>query len=181
MLVIPTPLPGAMLIEPRLFSDHRGFFYESFNARDFEAQTGIDVRFVQDNHSLSARGVLRGLHYQLPHAQGKLVRVIRGAVLDVILDIRRSSPTFGQWLSQVLSADNRLQLWLPPGFAHGISVLEDATEVLYKTTDYWMPEHERTILWNDPALGIDWQLPGEPILSDKDRCGIPLAQAEVFG
>lgn len=181
MLVIPTPLPGAMLIEPRLFSDHRGFFYESFNARDFEAQTGIDVRFVQDNHSLSARGVLRGLHYQLPHAQGKLVRVIRGAVLDVILDIRRSSPTFGQWFSQVLSADNRLQLWLPPGFAHGISVLEDATEVLYKTTDYWMPEHERTILWNDPALGIDWQLPGEPILSDKDRCGIPLAQAEVFG
>lgn len=181
MLVIPTPLPGAMLIEPRLFSDHRGFFYESFNARDFEAQTGIDVRFVQDNHSLSARGVLRGLHYQLPRAQGKLVRVIRGAVLDVILDIRRSSPTFGQWFSQVLSADNRLQLWLPPGFAHGISVLEDATEVLYKTTDYWMPEHERTILWNDPALGIDWQLPGEPILSDKDQCGIPLAQAEVFG
>ncbi|MBG7620948.1 dTDP-4-dehydrorhamnose 3,5-epimerase [Herbaspirillum sp. AP02] len=180
MLVIPTPLSGLLLIKPRVFNDSRGFFYESFNERDFRAQTGVDIRFVQDNHSLSARNVVRGLHYQIPNAQGKLVRITRGAVLDVVLDIRRSSPTFGQWFSQVLSASNRLQLWLPPGFAHGFSVLEEATECLYKTTDYWMPEQERTILWNDPALGIDWQLQGEPILSDKDRAGIPLALAEVF-
>lgn len=180
MQVIPTPFAGVLLIEPRVFADSRGFFYESFNARDFRAEVGLDVRFLQDNHSLSARGVLRGLHYQIPNAQGKLVRITRGAVLDVVLDIRRSSPTFGQWFSQVLSASNRLQLWLPPGFAHGFSVLEEATECLYKTTDYWMPEQERTILWNDPALGIDWQLQGEPILSDKDRAGIPLALAEVF-
>ncbi|ONN66988.1 dTDP-4-dehydrorhamnose 3,5-epimerase [Herbaspirillum sp. VT-16-41] len=180
MLVTPTPLAGLMLIQPQVFSDSRGFFYESFNERDFRARTGADARFVQDNHSLSARGVVRGLHYQLPQAQGKLVRVTRGAVLDVVLDIRRSSPTFGQWFSQVLSASNKLQLWLPAGFAHGFSVLEDETECLYKTTDYWIPEQEHTILWNDPALAIDWQLQGEPILSDKDRNGIPLAQAAVF-
>jgi dTDP-4-dehydrorhamnose 3,5-epimerase len=180
MLVIATPLPDLVLIEPRVFNDSRGFFYESFNERDFRVRTGVDVHFVQENHSLSARGVVRGLHYQLPQAQGKLVRVTRGAVLDVVLDIRRSSPTFGRWFSQVLSARNKLQLWLPPGFAHGFSALEDDTECLYKTTDYWLPEQERTILWNDPALGIDWQLQGAPLLSDKDRDAVPLAQAEVF-
>ncbi|MBB5390104.1 MULTISPECIES: dTDP-4-dehydrorhamnose 3,5-epimerase [unclassified Herbaspirillum] len=174
------PLSGVLLIEPRVFGDSRGFFYESFNARRFLEETGIDAPFVQDNHSKSARNVLRGLHYQIRHAQGKLVRVIRGAVLDVILDIRRNSPTFGQWFSTVLSEENKLQLWIPPGFAHGFSVLEDDTEFLYKTTDYWMPEHERCILWNDPAIGIDWQLRDAPIMSDKDKLGVLLNAAEVF-
>lgn len=180
MQVKPTPLSGVLLIEPRVFGDDRGFFYESFNARAFLEQTGVDVQFVQDNHSKSARGVLRGLHYQIRHAQGKLVRVTRGAVLDVALDIRRSSPTFGRWFSVVLSAENKLQMWIPPGFAHGFSVLEDGTEFLYKTTDYWMPEHERSILWNDPALGIDWQLQGTPVMSEKDKNGILFNAAEVF-
>lgn len=180
MQVKPTPLSGVLLIEPRVFGDSRGFFYESFNARAFLEQTGIDAQFVQDNHSRSSRGVLRGLHYQIRHAQGKLVRVTRGAVLDVVVDIRRSSPSFGQWFSTVLSEENKLQMWIPPGFAHGFSVLEDGTEFLYKTTDYWMPEHERAILWNDPVLGIDWQLQGEPVMSDKDKRGTPLNTAEVF-
>lgn len=175
-----TPLPGVLLIEPRVFGDSRGFFYESFNERAFLEKTGVDARFVQDNHSKSARGVLRGLHYQIRHAQGKLVRVTRGAVLDVVLDIRRSSPSFGQWFSSVLSEDNKLQMWIPPGFAHGFSVLEDDTEFLYKTTDYWMPEHERCILWSDPALAIDWQLQGEPVMSEKDQRGTPFQAAEVF-
>ena len=175
-----TPLPGVLLIEPRVFGDSRGFFYESFNERAFLEKTGVEARFVQDNHSKSARGVLRGLHYQIQHAQGKLVRVTRGAVLDVVLDIRRSSPTFGQWFSSVLSEENKLQMWIPPGFAHGFSVLEDDTEFLYKTTDYWMPEHERCILWSDPALAIDWQLQGEPVMSEKDQRGTPFQAAEVF-
>jgi dTDP-4-dehydrorhamnose 3,5-epimerase len=175
-----TPLPGILLIEPRVFGDSRGFFYESFNERAFLEKTGVEARFVQDNHSKSARGVLRGLHYQIRHAQGKLVRVTRGAVLDVVLDIRRSSPTFGQWFSSVLSEDNKLQMWIPPGFAHGFSVLEDDTEFLYKTSDYWMPEHERCILWSDPVLAIDWQLQGEPVMSEKDQRGTPFQAAEVF-
>ncbi|MCA1326242.1 dTDP-4-dehydrorhamnose 3,5-epimerase [Herbaspirillum sp. alder98] len=180
MQINATPLPGVLTIEPRVFGDSRGFFFESFNARTFREQTGIDAAFVQDNHSRSSRGVLRGLHYQIRHAQGKLVRVTRGAVLDVALDIRRSSPTFGQWFSAVLSAENKLQMWIPPGFAHGFSVLEDGTEFLYKTTDYWMPEHERCILWNDPSLAIDWQLQDAPVLSEKDQLGTLLNAAEVF-
>lgn len=180
MQVKTTPLSGVLLIEPRVFGDSRGFFYESFNERVFTEQTGVAAHFVQDNHSKSARGVLRGLHYQIRHAQGKLVRVCRGAVLDVVLDIRRSSPTFGQSFSSILSEDNKLQMWIPPGFAHGFAVLEDDTEFLYKTTDYWMPEHERSILWNDPALAIDWQLQCAPILSEKDQRGTPFAVAEVF-
>jgi len=175
-----TPLPGVLVITPRVFGDSRGFFYESFNQRAFQEHTGIAAQFVQDNHSRSARGVLRGLHYQIRQPQGKLVRVVRGAVLDVVLDIRRGSPTFGQWSSLLLNETNKLQLWVPPGFAHGFSVLEDGTEFLYKTTDYWAAEHERSILWNDPALGIDWQLQGDPILSEKDQRGTPLAAAEVF-
>lgn len=180
MQVKSTPLSGLLLIEPRVFGDSRGFFYESFNARRFREETHIDAQFVQDNHSKSARNVLRGLHYQIRHAQGKLVRVTRGAVLDVALDIRRSSPTFGRWFSTVLSEENKLQLWIPPGFAHGFSVLEDDTEFLYKTTDYWMPEHERCIRWNDPTLGIDWQLQEAPVMSEKDKQGILLTAAEVF-
>ncbi|MFJ3058881.1 dTDP-4-dehydrorhamnose 3,5-epimerase [Herbaspirillum sp. NPDC087042] len=180
MQIKTTSLSGVLLIEPRVFGDSRGFFYESFNERAFLEKTGVEARFVQDNHSKSARGVLRGLHYQIQHAQGKLVRVTRGAVLDVVLDIRRSSPTFGQWFSSVLSEENKLQMWIPPGFAHGFSVLEDDTEFLYKTTDYWMPEHERSILWSDPALAIDWQLQGEPVMSEKDKRGTPFQVAEVF-
>lgn len=180
MLVKTTPLDGVLQIEPRVFGDSRGFFYESFNERVFRDQTGMDVHFVQDNHSRSARGVLRGLHYQIRHPQGKLVRVVRGAVLDVVLDIRRASPTFGQWFSSILSEENKRQLWILPGFAHGFSVLEEDTEFLYKTTDYWMPEHERCILWNDPTLAIDWQLQGEPIMSEKDKHGTPFLNAEVF-
>jgi dTDP-4-dehydrorhamnose 3,5-epimerase len=180
MHVKPTTLPDVLLLEPRVFGDSRGFFYESFNARRFHEISGVDAHFVQDNHSRSGRGVLRGLHYQIRHAQGKLVRVTRGAVLDVVLDIRRSSPTFGRWHAVELSEENKLQLWIPPGFAHGFSVLADDTEFLYKTTDYWMPEHERCIRWDDPAIGIDWRLNGAPLLSDKDRQGRPLAEAEVF-
>jgi dTDP-4-dehydrorhamnose 3,5-epimerase len=175
-----THLSGVLVITPRVFGDSRGFFYESFNQRAFQEHTGIAAQFVQDNHSRSARGVLRGLHYQIRQPQGKLVRVVRGAVLDVVLDIRRGSPTFGQWFSALLTEQNKVQLWIPPGFAHGFSVLEDDTEFLYKTTDYWAPEHERCILWNDPALAINWQLQGAPILSDKDQRGTPFASAEVF-
>lgn len=180
MQIEQTHLSGVLVITPRVFGDSRGFFYESFNQRAFQEHTGIAAQFVQDNHSRSARGVLRGLHYQIRQPQGKLVRVVRGAVLDVVLDIRRGSPTFGQWFSSLLTEENKVQLWIPPGFAHGFSVLEDDTEFLYKTTDYWAPEHERCILWNDPALAINWQLQGAPILSDKDQRGTPFASAEVF-
>lgn len=180
MQVIPTEIPDVLIIEPRVFGDDRGFFFESFNEQVFIDKTGFAARFVQDNHSRSAKNVLRGLHYQIQQAQGKLIRVTAGSVFDVAVDIRRSSPTFGQWVSCELSADNKRQLWVPPGFAHGFLALEDGTEVLYKTTDYYAPAHERSILWNDPDLAISWSLAGEPIVSAKDQQGSPLASAEVF-
>jgi dTDP-4-dehydrorhamnose 3,5-epimerase len=180
MQIIPTSLPEVLCIEPKVFGDARGFFFESFNARQFEQLTGVQANFVQDNHSRSARNVLRGLHYQIQCPQGKLVRVTAGAVLDVVVDIRKSSPTFGKWSSTLLSDENKLQLWVPPGFAHGFAVLSETAAFLYKTTDYWMPEHERCLLWDDPAVGIEWNLTAAPVLSDKDRLGKPLADAEVF-
>ena len=178
--VTPTALPEVLVLEPRVFGDDRGFFYESFNRRDFAGATGLDPDFVQDNHSRSARGVLRGLHYQIRHPQGKLVRVVQGEVFDVAVDLRRGSPRFGQWVGVELSAANRRQLWVPPGFAHGFVVTSDAAEFLYKTTDYWFPEHERSLLWNDPAVGVNWPLAGEPRLAAKDAAGLPLAQCEVY-
>jgi dTDP-4-dehydrorhamnose 3,5-epimerase len=180
MRIIATSIPDVLLIEPKSFGDARGFFYESFNARTFETLTGVKTQFVQDNHSKSSRHVLRGLHYQIQCPQGKLVRVTSGEVLDVVVDIRKSSPYFGKWSSTVLSAENKLQLWVPPGFAHGFLALSDTAEFLYKTTDYWAPQHERTILWNDPAIGIDWTIDTVPNMSDKDRAGSALADAEIF-
>lgn len=181
MKVIDTSLPDVKILEPKVFGDERGFFLESFNARRFHELTGLDANFVQDNHSKSARGVLRGLHYQIEQAQGKLVRVTAGKVFDVAVDIRKSSPSFGQWIGEILSADNYRQMWIPPGFAHGFLVLEDDTEFLYKTTDYYAPEHERTIQWDDPALGIEWPIDGLDVrLSDKDQAGTALADAEIF-
>lgn len=180
MKVIQTAIPDLLIIEPKVFGDDRGFFFESFNRRKFADQTGRDVDFVQDNHSRSAKNVLRGLHYQIQHPQGKLVRVVQGAVLDVTVDIRRSSPTFGQYVALELSAENKQMLWIPEGFAHGFVVLSDAAEFLYKTTDYWSPEHERCIRWNDPALAIDWKLQVPPMLSAKDAQGKVLAEAELF-
>jgi dTDP-4-dehydrorhamnose 3,5-epimerase len=177
--VTPTALPDVLLIEPRVFSDERGFFFESWNRRAF-ADAGVDATFVQDNHSRSLRGVLRGLHYQIEHAQGKLVRVCEGEVFDVAVDIRRSSPSFGRWVGIHMSAQNRRMLWIPPGFAHGFLVLSEAAEFLYKTTDYWYPEHERTLLWNDAALAIDWPLAGAPRLAPKDVAGRPLAAADLY-
>ena len=182
MNVIPTELDGAFILEPKVFGDARGFFMESYNRRDFAAATGLDVDFVQDNHSRSRRGVLRGLHYQIRQPQGKLVRVVRGAVFDVAVDIRRSSPTFGRWAGVELSEENQRQFWIPPGFAHGFLVLTESADFLYKATDWYAPEHERGIAWNDPAIGIEWPLDaiGQPLLSDKDRAAPALAQAEVF-
>ncbi|MQA39751.1 dTDP-4-dehydrorhamnose 3,5-epimerase [Rugamonas aquatica] len=181
MNVIATPLEGLLVLEPRVFGDDRGFFYESFNARRFAELTGVILPFVQDNHSRSAKGVLRGLHYQIQQAQGKLVRVTAGSVFDVAVDLRKSSPTFGQWFGTELSAENKKQMWIPPGFAHGFVVTSDAAEFLYKTTDYWAPEHERAILWNDPAIGILWPaLDAAPLLSGKDQAAALLADAEVF-
>ena len=180
MNVIPTAIADVLILEPKVFGDERGFFYESFNARTFQELTGIDAKFVQDNHSKSARHVLRGLHYQIQQPQGKLVRVTAGAVFDVAVDVRKSSPTFGQWVGVELSAENKRQLWVPPGFAHGFTVLSESAEFLYKTTDYWAPQHERSILWNDPALGITWPIDGPPQLSGKDQQGSLLADAEVF-
>lgn len=180
MNVIDTPLPDVKLIKPRVFGDSRGFFMETWSKRVF-ADLGLELDFVQDNHSRSARGVLRGLHYQLQQAQGKLVRVTAGAVFDVAVDIRRSSPTFGQWVGYVLSAENQCMLWVPPGFAHGFLTLEEGTDFLYKCTDFYAPEHERCIAWNDPAIGIGWPDTGaEPQLSAKDRLGQLLSQAEVY-
>src|SRR5882762_4545752 len=170
MQVTPTLLPDVLLIEPRVFGDERGFFYESWNRRAFAA-AGIAAEFLQDNHSRSRRGVLRGLHYQVEHAQGKLVRVVAGEVFDVAVDLRRSSPTFGRWVGERLSAANKLVMWVPEGFAHGFLVLSESAEFLYKTTDYYAPEHERTLLWNDPALGIAWPLAGAPILKPRDAAG----------
>ncbi|NRR31600.1 dTDP-4-dehydrorhamnose 3,5-epimerase [Oxalobacteraceae bacterium] len=180
MNVITTPLEGLLLIEPKVFGDERGFFYESFNARRFAELTGVQTEFLQDNHSRSARNVLRGLHYQIQQAQGKLVRVTSGAVFDVAVDLRKSSPTFGQWYGLELSAENKRQLWIPAGFAHGFVVTSESAEFLYKTTDYWAPEFERSILWNDPAIGIEWPLEAAPLLSGKDQAGSLLANAEVF-
>lgn len=171
MRVINTHISDLLIIEPTVFNDERGFFYESFNAREFAALSGIDVEFVQDNHTRSKKGVLRGLHYQAKQPQGKLVRVVSGEVWDVAVDIRRDSATFGQWSAMSLSADNRRQVWIPPGFAHGFLVLSDVAEVLYKTTDYWAPEHERCIRWDDETLAIDWPLESEPVLSTKDMQG----------
>ena len=179
MKVTPTELPEVLLIEPRVFADERGFFFESYNRRAL-AEAGLTGEFVQDNHSRSNRGVLRGLHYQIEHAQGKLVRVTAGEVFDVAVDIRRSSPTFGRWAGMVLSAENKRMLWIPPGFAHGFLVLSDAAEFLYKTTDYWYPEFERTLLWSDPALGVAWPLGDAPTVAAKDAAGRPLAFADVY-
>ncbi|CAM2141483.1 dTDP-4-dehydrorhamnose 3,5-epimerase [Pararobbsia alpina] len=178
--VLETSLPEIKLIEPQVFGDARGFFYESFNAREFAQLTGVDTPFVQDNHSRSAKGVLRGLHYQIEHAQGKLVRVVAGEVFDVVVDIRRSSPNFGKWEGIRLSAENKRQLWVPPGFAHGFLVVSESAEFLYKTTDYWYPAHERSIVWNDPDLAIEWPLDGTPTVAAKDAAGQLFSNAEVY-
>jgi dTDP-4-dehydrorhamnose 3,5-epimerase len=180
MKVIRTEIPDVLLLEPRVFGDERGFFLESWNARAFRSAVGLDVQFVQDNHSRSACGILRGLHYQIRQPQGKLVRVARGRVFDVAVDLRKSRPTFGRWIGNELSEDNHRQLWIPPGFAHGFIVLSEVADFLYKTTDYYAPEHERCLIWNDPEIGIDWRLDREPVLSAKDQLGLPFAKAEVF-
>lgn len=180
MKVTPTAIADVLIIEPKVFGDARGFFFESFNQQAFNEATGQDVKFVQDNHSRSAKGVLRGLHYQIEQPQGKLVRVVRGAVFDVAVDIRKSSSTFGKWVGVELSEENHRQLWVPPGFAHGFVVLSETADFLYKTTDYYAPAHERCIAWNDPAIGIEWPLTGTPSLSGKDRMGLLLGDAETF-
>ena len=180
MKATPLAIPDVVLIEPKVFGDARGFFFESFNQKAFDEATGTSFQFVQDTHSRSGRGVLRGLHYQVQQPQGKLVRVVRGAVWDVAVDIRRNSPTFGRWGGAELSEDNQRQLWGPPGFAHGFVVLSESADFLYKTTDYYAPEHERCIAWNDAQLAIAWPYAGEPVLSAKDQAGKPLAEAELF-
>jgi len=181
MNVRPTRIPDVLVVEPRVFGDARGFFFESFNRKKLEAALGRSLEFVQDNHSLSAKNVLRGIHYQLPNAQGKLVRVVRGEVFDVAVDLRRGSRTFGRWTGDVLSADNKRQLWLPEGFGHGFLVLSDEAEFLYKTTDYWYPEHERCIRWDDPDLAIAWPIGGAaPIVSTKDAAGCSFREAALF-
>ena len=180
MKVVATAIPGLLLLEPTIHEDARGFFFESFNQKRFEDATGLNIRFVQDNHSRSVKRVLRGLHYQIRRPQGKLLRVTAGEVFDVAVDLRRSSPTFGKFAGIVLSAANKKQLWIPEGFAHGYLVLSEAAEVLYKTTDYYSPEDERCLIWNDPDVGIDWPKDGAPILSAKDRLGLPLSKAEIF-
>jgi dTDP-4-dehydrorhamnose 3,5-epimerase len=177
MVVTKTPIAGVVVIEPKVFGDDRGFFFESFNKRAFDEATGSSFTFAQDNHSRSTRGVLRGLHYQVSQPQGKLVRAVAGSIYDVAVDIREGSPTFKQWFGIELSADNKKQLWIPPGLAHGFLVTSDSADVLYKTTDYWAPEHERTILWSDPALAIAWPLTVPPILSAKDEAGLPFEAA----
>jgi len=181
MKATPTAIPDVLLIEPKVFGDARGFFFESYNRKAFREATGLDVDFVQDNHSKSTQGVLRGLHYQLPpKAQGKLVRVVQGEVFDVAVDLRKSSSTFGRWVGDILSAENKKQFWIPPGFAHGFLTLSDTAEFLYKTTDYYSPEHERSLLWCDSTLGIAWPIEGEPTLAAKDADARTLKQAEVF-
>ena len=179
----PSDIADVLLLEPAVFEDARGLFFESFNAKAFREATGVTADFVQDNHSKSARGVLRGLHYQIQQPQGKLVRVVSGEVFDVAVDLRRSSPTFGRWVGTHLSGDNKRQFWVPAGFGHGFIVLSDTAEFLYKTTDYYSPAHERAIVWNDPDLGIDWPMPeglSEPLLSDKDRKAVRFRDAELF-
>lgn len=180
MRIQATAIPDVLIIEPKVFGDERGFFYESFNARSFAEQTGVSVNFVQDNHSKSAKGVLRGLHYQIQQPQGKLVRVVAGEVFDVVVDIRKHSASFGKWVGVMLSAENKRQMWIPEGFAHGFVVTSETAEFLYKTTDYYAPEFERSIIWNDPAIGIQWPIQGEPNLSNKDKIGKLLSEAEVF-
>lgn len=180
MKVVPTAIPDVLIIEPRVFGDERGFFLESWNAREFDGAVGAKVQFVQDNHSRSRHGVLRGLHYQIKQPQGKLVRVARGRVFDAVVDLRKSSATFGRWVGTELSEDNHRQLWIPPGFAHGYLVLSESADFIYKATDYYAPEHERCLIWNDPAVGIHWPANEEPILSAKDRTGLPLHDVEVF-
>lgn len=180
MKIIPTNIPDVLTIEPRVFGDNRGFFYESYNRREFTDQSGIALDFVQDNHSSSSQGVLRGLHYQIQQPQGKLVRAVVGSIFDVAVDLRQSSPYFGKWVGVELSAENKRQLWIPPGFAHGFLVTSPMAEVLYKATDYYAPQHERSLLWNDPEIGIDWGTTDEPILSKKDLSGKLLQDAEVF-
>jgi|TARA_B100000767_G_scaffold275633_1_gene313875 dTDP-4-dehydrorhamnose 3,5-epimerase len=175
-----TSLSEVIILEPQVFGDDRGLFFESFNQYDFNQATGLDVKFVQDNHSKSSKGVIRGLHYQIQHPQGKLVRVTQGSVFDVAVDLRRSSPNFGKWVGTELSAENKRQLWVPPGFAHGFLVTSESAEFLYKTTDYWYPEHERTLLWCDKIMGIHWPLDGEHNLSEKDSNGKILAEADLF-
>lgn len=179
--VTPTAIADVLVLVPKVFGDARGFFLESYNQRDFAQATGLQVNFVQDNHSRSSRGVLRGLHYQIQHPQGKLVRVTQGEVFDVVVDMRRSSPTFGRWVGETLSGTNHKQMWVPPGCAHGFVVLSDSADFLYKTTDYWYPEHERSVLWNDPDLAIAWPLQGlQPTLAAKDAQGTPWRQAQAF-
>lgn len=181
MKVIPTALPEVLILEPRVFEDERGFFMESWNAKTFREATGLDVQFVQDNHSRSKKNVLRGIHYQVVKPQGKLVRVVSGAVLDVVVDLRRSSPRFGRWLGVELSADNKRQLWVPPGFGHAFLVRTEVADFLYKTTEYWIQEFDRSIVWNDPSLAIDWGLKGEnPLIASKDAAAKRLQDAEVF-
>ena len=179
MRVVPTSIPDVLVVEPRVFGDQRGFFFESWNRRALR-EAGLDAEFVQDNHSRSACGVLRGLHYQIRHPQGKLVRVVAGEVFDVAVDLRRGSPTFGRHVAITLSAENRKMLWVPPGFAHGFCVTSESADFLYKTTDYWHQEHERTLLWSDPALGIAWPVDGAPLVAAKDAAGTPLATAELY-
>ncbi len=180
MKVTPTALPEVLVIDPDVFVDARGFFIESYNAREFRGATGVDATFVQDNHSRSAKNVLRGLHYQVVRPQGKLIRVVTGAVFDVAVDLRRSSPRFGHWVGVRLSADDKRQMWIPPGFAHGFLVLSEFADLLYKTTDFWFREHDRALRWNDPALGIAWPLDGEPVLAARDASAPLLADAEIF-
>ncbi len=180
MRAIETPIPGVLVLEPKVFGDARGFLFESWNARRFAEATGIEAHFVQDNHSRSAQHVLRGLHYQIANPQGKLVRVVRGAVFDVAVDLRRASPTFGRWFGAELSEENHRQMWVPPGCAHGFLVRTEFADFLYKATDYYAPEHERCIRWDDPGIGIDWGLSAAPVLSEKDRQGVPLSDAETY-
>jgi len=180
MKVTPTAIPDVLVIEPKVFGDARGFFFESFNQRAFNQSTGLNVQFVQDNHSRSAKGVLRGLHYQIQQPQGKLVRALRGAVFDVVVDIRKPSPTFGQWVGVELTEDNHCQVWVPSGFAHGFLVTSESADLLYKTTTYYAPEFERCIAWNDPSIGIQWPQQGEPLMSPRDQSGLLLHDAELF-
>ncbi len=180
MNIIKTKIPDLLIIEPKVFGDERGFFFESYNKQKFHQLTGLELDFIQDNHSKSAKNVLRGMHYQIKQPQGKLVRAVQGEVFDVAVDIRKNSPTFGQWVGVHLSAENKKQFWVPAGFAHGFVVLSETAEFLYKTTDYYAPEHERSIKWDDPQIGIDWPIEGAPALSEKDKAALPLSKAELF-